>query len=404
LTLLQALAVARKAAIYFLIANRKNTSLGCSCSLEFFHMRHSKPVSVTAMLIVAGASAFISPAMSEEKQSIPESPSPERGAINRDASALSPGTTMSTEGKDTFTEMRPRLVLAFSGGAYKAVAEIGVLRSFEQHHIKIDGIVGTSMGATIGSLYCAGASVDEIEAMFLSGTIQDAMLKGARWSVITRPIAPLSYIFKGKPYAGITDGKGYLRLLKQKLPASFEQLKIPFAAVVTNLTDGQTAVLAHGDLPKAVLASNCVPTIYRPLMIDGKLYVDGGLKANLPSDIAQSMGADIVVAVLVDTAITSEPNKRFKSKKKLILRVMNIMMASSDKMQARSSDILVYPDVDFVPWLTRDPEILKRGIAAGQKAADSVTARIVSELIAVRQNHKAPSRQANRSSGEVISR
>src|SRR5580692_7074995 len=115
------------------------------------------------------------------------------------------------------------------------------------------------------------------------------MLKGAPLSVATRPLKSLTYIFKGRPYAGITDGKGYLGLLEKKLPASFEQLKIPFAAVVTNLTDGQTAVLGHGDLPKAVFASNCVPTLYRPLMIDGKLYVDGGLKANLPSDIAQSM-------------------------------------------------------------------------------------------------------------------
>lgn len=64
-----------------------------------------------------------------------------------------------------FTKHRPKLVLALSGGAMKAVAEIGVLRSLEKHHIKIDGIVGTSMGATIGALYCAGMSVDDIEKL-----------------------------------------------------------------------------------------------------------------------------------------------------------------------------------------------------------------------------------------------
>jgi NTE family protein len=364
-------------------------------------MRYCESLCLLAMLFIVCASTFCLPAMSDQEKSMQESSSPERGAINRDASALSPGTTMSTVGKETFTETRPRLVLAFSGGAYKAVAEIGVLRSFEQHHIKIDGIVGTSMGATIGALYCAGVPVDEIEAMFLDGTVQNAMLKGARWSIITRPIAPLAYVFKGKPYAGITDGKGYLKLLKQKLPASFKQLKIPFAAVVTNLTDGQTTVLAHGDLPEAVLASNCVPTIYRPQMIDGKLYVDGGLKANLPSDIAESLGADIVVAVLVDTAVASVPNKRFKSKKDLILRVMNIMLASSDKMQIKTSDILIYPDVDFIPDITKDPELLKRGIAAGQKATDSVAERIAGDVLAVKRSHEVPKQQATRTSGEV---
>ncbi len=209
-------------------------------------------------------------------------------------------------------------------------------------------------------------------------------------SVLTRPISPLTYIFKGRPYAGITSGKGYLRFLERNLPASFEQLKIPFAAVVTNLTDGKTEVLAHGDLAKSVFASNCIPTIYRPVLIDRKLYVDGGLKANLPSDIAQSMGADITVAVLVDTAVTSVPNKSFRSKKAMIYRVMDIVMASTDKMQARSSDVLIYPDVDFVPALTKDSEILKRGITAGEKAADSVALGISAEILKVRKIREAP--------------
>lgn len=366
-------------------------------------MRQRKILALVAML-VAGASTFAVPVVSQESGSIPENPAAERGAINRHASALSPATTMSAEGKDTFTETRPRLILALSGGAYKTVAEIGVLRSLEQHHVQIDGIVGTSMGATIGALYCAGVSVDQIEALFLDNTIQNAMLKGACMHMLTRPVAHLIYLFKGRPYAGITNGKSYLQFLQQKLPASFEQLKIPFAAVVTNITDGQTAVLAHGDLPKAVLASNSVPTIYRPVMIDGKLYVDGGLKANLPSDVAGSMGADMVVAVLVDTAVTSVPNKKFKSKRAVIFRVMDIMMASSDKMQARSSDILIYPDVDFVPWFTKDPAILKRGITAGQKAADSVTERIASELLAVEQSREAQEKREIGASGKVISR
>src|SRR4030095_10267281 len=124
-------------------------------------MRHGKRASLVA-LVVASASTLAVAAASEEQPAILENPAVQRGAVNRDASALSPGATMSTEGRDTFTETRPRLVLVLSGGAYKAVAEIGVLRSLEQHHIKIDAIVGTSMGATIGALYCAGVSVDDI--------------------------------------------------------------------------------------------------------------------------------------------------------------------------------------------------------------------------------------------------
>ncbi|MFA6210412.1 MAG: patatin-like phospholipase family protein [Candidatus Obscuribacterales bacterium] len=307
------------------------------------------------------------------------------GSINRSAEALSPPANIAVDSAaaEAFKETKPRLILALSGGGCKAVAEIGVLRSFEQHGIKIDGIVGTSMGSTVGALYCAGVSVDDIEKMYLDDSMQNAMLKGAILSVVTRPIKPLVYVFTGRPYAGITNGKGYLELLQSKLPATFSELKIPFAAVVTNLTDGETTALATGDLPRSVLASNCVPTLYRPMMLNGKLYVDGGLKANLPSTIAQGMGADIVVAALVDTAIKPVANKQFKSKKNLLMRVMDIMLANADKQQAHASDILIYPDVDFVPGLTKDRDILKRGIAAGQKAADTVAVRIKAELLAL---------------------
>lgn len=350
-------------------------------------IRHKLALSLA--LSLASGAMLTSPSWSEEEV-LPATgnASAQSGAINRNASALSPQTTMSAQGKEAFNETRPRLVLALSGGACKTVAEIGVLRSLEQHNIKVDGIVGTSMGATIGSLYCSGMSVNDIEALFLENNIQSAMMKGLRMSVVTKLFAPITYLFKGRPYAGMTDGKPFLTFLERKLPATFEELKIPFASVVTNLTDGQTEVLAHGNLPKAVFASCCVPTIYRPIMIGNKLYVDGGLKANLPSNIAQSMGADIVVAALVDTAVTSIANEKFKSKNALTLRIMNIMMASSDNMQTRSSDILIYPDVDFLPWVTKDKEIIRRGIEAGQKATDSVIPRITEELLALSKSPK----------------
>lgn len=338
-------------------------------------------------ITIASCVALASPAMSQEETPLIPSPlvaPPQAGAaFNRPASAISPVTTMSSEGKEAFTERRPRLVLALSGGAMKAVAEIGVLRSLEQHHVKIDGIIGTSMGATIGALYCAGMSVDDIEKLFLDNTIHTALLKGCLARVLARPIAPLKYIFTGRPYYGITSGAAYLKLLESKLPRSFKQLKLPFAAVVTNITDGQTTVLGDGDLPKAVLASNCFPLFYRPVMIDQKLYVDGGLKANLPSNIAESMGADIVVSVLVDAAVKHVPNKIFKSKKELMFRIIDIMMASSDKMQTRSSDVLIYPNVDFLDGLAKDPALLKRAIAAGGEAADAVVPRIITDVLAI---------------------
>jgi NTE family protein len=313
--------------------------------------------------------------------------------VNRSASEIAPSPVVSGAGKAEFTKSRPRLILALSGGASKAVAEIGVLRSLERHNIAIDGIVGTSMGSTIGALYCAGMPVDEIERLFVEGKVRKAAVKNIALKVLLGPVTDAVEMFTGRPYAGITSGKAYLKFLAKNLPESFDQLKVPFAAVVTNLTDGRTTVLAKGNLPKSVLASNCIPTIFRPVLIDDKLYVDGGLNANLPSNIARSMGAGIVVAVLVDTALKPVPNQTFKSKTALEARVVDVMLASADKIQTRSSDILIYPDVDFMPAVSKDPEVAKRAIRAGEMAADAVVDKIISDLLATEAggNSKASS-------------
>lgn len=77
------------------------------------------------------------------------------------------------------------------------------------------------------------------------------------------------------------------------------------------------------------------------------------------------------------------PNNKFKSKKALMFRIINMMMASSDKMQTRSSDVLIYPNVDFLPGLAKDPLLLKRAITAGQEAGDAVASRIATDVLAI---------------------
>ena len=319
-----------------------------------------------------------------------DAPPPAPGAPpNRSASELTPSASLSPGSKQPPVK-HPRLVLALSGGACKAAAEIGVLRSLEKHHIVVDEIVATSMGSTIGALYCAGVSVDDIEKIFVDGTLHSALFKGVALDMLTSPLSSFVDIFAGRPYYGLTAGRGYVKLLNTKLPPTFADLKIPFAAVVTNLTDGQTMAITSGDLPQAVLASNSVPTLFRPVKIGEKLYVDGGLKANLPATIAQGLGAEMVVAVLVDTAIKPVSNKIFRSKSALQKRVIDVMLASSDKAQTKSSDVLIYPNVDFVPSLTKDPAVIRKAIDEGERAADSVALKIQGDLVAINENRNLP--------------
>ncbi len=311
---------------------------------------------------------------------------------NRDPDVLVPPTEVSETSKETFTEKsthkRPRLIVALGGGAFKSVAQIGVLRCLEDNGIEIDGVVGTSLGATIGALYCSGMKTSEIEELFTDKTMQNAMMKGMIVRTVLKPLAPLKHFALGKPLAGLSTGKGYLSLLRKQLPADFSQLKKPFSAVVTNITDGQTTALTEGDLPLSILASNSVPTVFRPVEINGKLYVDGGLKANLPNNIAEKLGADLTVSVLCDKAIKPVDNKTFKSMKAIMLRVADIMMAAADHPKAQASDVLIFPDVDFVPPFTKDPDVIRKAIAVGYHATEQVLPQLKDQLLALESDKK----------------
>jgi len=295
-----------------------------------------------------------------------------------------PPTRISEPSKEEFAEKRPRVVLALGGGAFKSVAQIGVIKSFEEHGIPIDGVVGTSLGATIGALYCAGMTPDQIEELFISGEIQHAILSGVVVRSLLKPLAPVKHALLGKSYPGTSTGKAYLKFLDKYLPDSFKELRLPFAAVTTNLTDGHTEVLSEGQLPTVVLASSCVPMLMKPVRMNGKLYVDGGLRANLPTTIAKSLGGDLTVSVLSDKAIKPVADKKMKNAQALMLRVTDIMMAAADRPKAASSDVLIFPDTDFMPIITKDPELIHRAIAAGRRAADSVIPQIRQELLATK--------------------
>lgn len=307
--------------------------------------------------------------------------SAEQSGVRNDAS-LSQAVKPNAEFISRLPNKKQRVILCLGGGGCKVVGEIGVLKSLEKNNIKVDGVVATSMGGVIGALYCAGTPINEIEELFTSRKIQKAgsvnlFLRGT----FVHPLSVvLSKLNLAERRGGLSSGKRYFALLKSKLPDRFDDLKIPFAAVATNLTDGQTEMLASGDLPKSVMASNTIPAVFAPRKLNGKLYVDGGLKANLPVKVATNNPDDLVIAVTVDTAIGAEPDKNLKTIRSVIKRVSDIMLAASDKHQAQSADVLIYPNCDDIPILCKDADLIRKGIQAGEDAADKLMPEIKSKL------------------------
>lgn len=214
---------------------------------------------------------------------------------------------------------RPRIGLALSGGGARGIAHIGVLEALEEMRIPVDYIAGTSMGAVIGGLYASGMSTTELRAM----------LDEIDWLTVFTDDSPRVdrsfrrkrdddlYLFDAKvglnkgrftlPAGFVQGQKLDLLYTKYALPVvgitDFDRLAIPYRAVATDISTGEPVILKGGNLASAMRASLSVPGVIAPVEIDDRLLVDGGIAMNLPVEVVQDMGADIVIAVDISTPL-----------------------------------------------------------------------------------------------------
>ena len=214
---------------------------------------------------------------------------------------------------------RPKFALVLSGGGAKGIAHIPVLEELDRRGIVPDMVIGTSMGAVVGSFYAAGYSGAELEEI-VSGT--DLMsyflhlyaVRGADtiMSPFTDYDTNLLTVEYGASGFGASNGliddqyiNGFLRrhLSKVLSVKDFDDLSIPFRAVGTDITNNRKVVFSTGSLFDAVRSSMAIPVVFAPVRLeDGSYIIDGGLEDNLPADIARDLGADIVLAVDVNDA------------------------------------------------------------------------------------------------------
>jgi len=185
---------------------------------------------------------------------------------------------------------KPKIGLALGSGGARGLAHIGILKVLEKHDIKIDYIAGSSIGAIIGGFYASGSDVERIEKFALGAN---------RRSIFS--------LIDLKLKCGLIGGKKIEELIDAKLKVKeFENCKIPFSAVATDLKTGEVVLFDKGDLTSAIRASISIPLVFKPMELDGRILADGGLSEPVPVKTVREMGADIVIAVNLDGYICSE--------------------------------------------------------------------------------------------------
>lgn len=239
-----------------------------------------------------------------------------------------------------------KVALVLGGGGCRGYGHIGVLRVLDQHGLKPDLVVGSSVGALVGAFYAAGKSADEIENY--GGKLNPNMLRG--------------WIF---PKLGLFSGRGIRRFVAERAGSgTIESLPVRFAAVATDLLSGEAKILDRGDLGLAVQASASAPGLLEPVRIGGRPYVDGNLVAPVPVDAARKLGAARVVAVDVtfppEQANLEDPFDALYQGFSILTRKL------AEEERARADLVIAPPIPEHHDML---PDTLKAIIAAGERAA-----------------------------------
>lgn len=211
------------------------------------------------------------------------------------------------------------LGIALSGGGAKGFAHLGVLQALKEEGIYPEIIAGTSAGALAGVLIADGYEPADVVSLFKQKAFKE-------FGQITVPKAGL---FKTRPF--------YKFMEKHLKARSFDELKIPFVAIATDIEYGKSQAFREGEIIPCVIASCSFPIVFEPVNIDGRYYVDGGLFKNFPvSEIRKECKNIIGVNV---SPINLVGYKR--SLKYMIERSYHYLSASNTMLDRSLSDYLI---------------------------------------------------------------
>lgn len=274
--------------------------------------------------------------------------------------------------------------LVLSGGGAKGFAHIGVLKTLDSLGIQVDYVAGTSMGAILGSLYASGYTGKQLDSIFhdvnFDDLINDKIPRAAKTFyekeqsekyAITLPFDD----FKINLPSALSKGQNIQNLFS-KLTVhvsdvdDFSKLQIPFFCMATDAETGESVVLDKGNLAQAIRASGALPSLFQPVYIDGRMYIDGGVKNNYPIEELKARGMDIIIGVDVQDDL--KKRDELKSAPDILLQINNYRTIQAMKTKSKLTDIYIKPDIEEFSVVSFEDgeQIIKRGETAALKKLD----------------------------------
>lgn len=292
---------------------------------------------------------------------------------------LLPFLTFSQENTKRNSTNDVKVGLVLSGGGAKGFAHIGAIKAIEEAGVRVDYIAGTSIGAIIGSLYASGYNAKQLDSIFkkvnFNELIQDEVPRGSTTFYEKTALEkyavtlPFDHFKLGLP-SSLSKGQNVYNLLS-KLTAhvstekDFSKLPIPFLCIATNLETGEEVTLENGYLPKAVLASGALPSLFSPVTIDDTVLIDGGVINNYPIDKLQHKGVDIIIGVDVQDDLL--PLEEIISGLDIITQINNYATVNDMAVKRKQTQVYIRPNIKKYSVVSFDEgrDIITSGYAAG---------------------------------------
>ena len=243
----------------------------------------------------------------------------------------------------------PELALVLGAGGARGLSHIPVLEALDELGIKPALIVGCSMGAIVGAAYAAGLSGKELRE-HVALTFRDRARVIAR--LLDARVGKFTDLMRGLGNPVLIDGERMLDLFwPEAVPDRFEELKTPFAALAADYHLHAEVSLSSGPLTPAVAASLAIPGLIRPVVIDGRVLIDGGAINPLPYDRLLAPGR---IVMAVDTsAPATVSDSRIPEPLEAMVGVSQILTRSivQRMIERQPPDILIRAGVDGIGGL-----------------------------------------------------
>ncbi len=271
---------------------------------------------------------------------------------------------------------RPKIGLALGSGSARGWAHIGVIKALEENGIEPDIIAGTSAGGVVGAFYAADALQILEDSLKNFKSLKDT----------------LAHLDLGLGTGGLVSGKRWWKkFLETYLPVrNFDELKRPFGVVAVDLVTMQEIHIIKGELLPAIRSTIAVPGFFSPFEYKNYKFVDGGLLNPVPMDLARNLGADVVIAVDLDSRPETEVPSSIRE---VFLRSIEIMRnrINIDNKIFEKPDVVIEPELDEIHFLDYHKHQL--AIAEGYRA----TMEKMDEILKVVHSkiRKLPSKKNN---------